>query len=66
MFEKLNFGVFKNSTYPQGIYRNQLHLSSLVNKIAANNLIRFIDTLVELIDLTDGIFNLSNEEILKK
>ncbi len=35
----------------QGISRNQLHLSSLEDKITPDNPVRFIDTFVELIDL---------------
>jgi hypothetical protein len=43
--------VFSCMRYIQGISRYQLQLSSLYDKITANNLVRFIDAFVNVIDL---------------
>jgi hypothetical protein len=43
--------VFSCMRYIQGIFRYQLQLSSLYDKITANNPVRFIDAFVNVIDL---------------
>jgi hypothetical protein len=47
----------------QGISRNELQMSSLEDKIAPDNAVRFIDTFVSVIDLKNLVFASS---ILKK
>lgn len=62
--------------YIQGISRNQLHLSSLEDKITPDNPVRFIDAFVECIDLekigftpvilkTEGRPSFNNQVFLK-